>query len=184
MILSYHTPQYRAEADRLRSSLIRLGLDYEIHERPGRRSFARNVHQRVEVIQDVRRNRPGEPLLWVDADAIVWEDPWPAISLGCDFAAHFFRGEELLGGTLYFAATAAAGELLDRWRQVNETIPDRSDQVNLHEAVRAAGAGIRLSRLPPELCFIFDLSRQAYPKAGRPVIEHFQASRRFRETPD
>lgn len=185
MIVSYYTPLYRAEADRLRSSLVRLGLDHEIQERPGRGRFPLNVHQRVEVLQDARKARPGEPLLWVDADAVVWEDPGPHLPRGrYDFAYHLFRGEELLGGTLFFAPTLAADQLLSRWRAVNEAKPDRSDQVNLREAVRELGAAIRSDLLPPELCFVFDLSREFYPKAGRPVIEHFQASRRFRERAD
>jgi hypothetical protein len=39
--------------------------------------------------------------------------------------------------------------------------------------------GLRDKNLPPEYTFIFDSMRKIYPNAV-PVIEHFQASRKYR----
>jgi hypothetical protein len=49
---------------------------------------------------------------------------------------------------------------------------------NLDDAVKGLPE-LEISILPPEYCFIFDLSKSHYGKLD-PVIEHFQASRQFR----
>jgi hypothetical protein len=55
------------------------------------------------------------------------------------------------------------------------------EQWNLDKAIQEGlkDYGLTFKNLPPEYTFIFDSMRAMYPNA-KPVIEHFQASRRFR----
>jgi len=185
LYVSLGTPRYGRDLDRLTASLRRLDLPH-LFERPEAEAagWIAGVHLRVPLLLSIRRERPDVPLVWIDADAVVWEDPaalWPDPA-DADFAAHRFRGRELLGGTTWWAATPAATRLLEVWQAENERRPATRDQHNLEAALRCVqtAGGLRARDLPPELCWIFDLSPRAYPDGGPPVIEHFQASREFR----
>ena len=71
--------------------------------------------------------------------------------------------------------------MLDAWIAANEANPDRWDQKNLGmvTAEMRNSKGLRVFTLPAEYTFVCDWMRRMYPTA-KPVIEHFQASRRFR----
>jgi hypothetical protein len=61
---------------------------------------------------------------------------------------------------------------------INLDKPEIFDQKNLDQAVSET-TDLKIAELPPEYCFIFDLSRDYYGNR-KPVIEHFQASREKR----
>ena len=117
-------------------------------------------------------------MIWTDADSVVRENPILFDSLDCDIAFHRFKGNELLSGTVYFKNTVATVSLLLSWIEINRENPEIFDQKNLDTAIKLT-SDLSIVDLPPEYCFIFDLSRDYY--GGRkPVIEHFQASRENR----
>ena len=98
--------------------------------------------------------------------------------LNCDVAFHRFKGKELLSGTVYFNNTAKTSELLQKWIDINQENPEVFDQKNLDQALKSV-SDISIIELPPEYCFIYDLSKDYYPRVN-PIIEHYQASRKFR----
>ena len=117
-------------------------------------------------------------MVWTDADSVVRENPILFDDLDCDIAFHRFKGKELLSGTVYFRNTEPTIRLLMRWIAINKENPEIFDQKNLDQAISEA-EDLKITELPPEYCFIFDLSRDYY--GGRkPIIEHFQASREKR----
>ena len=80
---------------------------------------------------------------------------------------------------MYWNNTLKAHELLDSWIRLNNMFPENWDQVNLQNALNGM-QDINLYRLPPEYCFITDLSREHYGNL-KPVFEHFQASRKYKK---
>lgn len=117
-------------------------------------------------------------VVWTDADSIIRSYPELFDALDCDLAFHRFKGQEVLSGTVYFANTLKAKEVLNNWIKFNEQHPELWDQRNLELAINKTRE-LRLTALPPEYCCIYDLSRAVY-KNIEPVIEHFQASRELK----
>jgi len=183
LVVSFHTGgAYAPLADRLRASLSAVGVRYVVAYLPDRGNWQANCLAKPGFLQALRARYPGRPLLWVDADAIVHADPRPHLAaLGeCDAAVHRFRGREVLSGTVYLAATESAGWLLGRWWQCAAEHPDRWDQKALAAAIdldRYDRPSPTIAELPAELCCIHDLQRKLTPGI-RPVIEHFQQSRK------
>jgi hypothetical protein len=182
VVVFYYTEgDYEAEAARLEQSLKRLGLFY-CGQRVSKMNWLEAVHLRAEFLQFCRRNYPDQVLLSLDADAVVHSDPWSRIADGdWDIAYHTFqshhRPPEPLPGTLVLRPTERTDRLLQRWESQNKATPSWPDRRTFAAAL--VRVGLVTAELPPEMCWIFDLSFQAY-SYREPVIEHLQASREFR----
>lgn len=174
--ISYYTPNYKDNADRLRNSLNELQLHYCIEDIPNLGSWDKNTHYKPIFILKHLIN--SDAVVWTDADSVVRENPILFDNLDCDIAFHRFRGKELLSGTVYFKNTPATIKLLFKWIEINNQFPLVFDQKNLDEAISYID-NLKISDLPAEYCFIFDLSRDYY-LGKTPIIEHFQASREKR----
>jgi len=176
LFLNCHTPNYAGNAERLMESLDGFGLDYEVEVYEDRGSWVDNCAYKAEFIYEMHQ-RHGR-VVWLDADCVVRKEPALFKSLNADVAFHRFKGKELLSGTLFFNDTEGAEKLINSWVRRNKEKPGVWDQKNLDDAVKGLPE-LEISILPPEYCFIFDLSKSHYGKLD-PVIEHFQASRQFR----
>jgi hypothetical protein len=173
-ICCFHTGgPYAVEAERLRASLQRLGLDYRIDELPSRGSWDRNILITPEYVRDMLRETKG-PILYVDADAEFHSVP--EFDRGYDLQVHYLRGRELLNGTLWLAYNPATLDLVDQW--CKEVRVGEWEQVTLQRILERR-TDVRVKRLDPAYCFIYDTSRTAYPGV-EPIIEHHQASRRLK----
>ena len=173
-ICCFHTGgPYAAEADVLRASLQRLGLDYRIDELPSRGSWDRNILITPEYIRDVMWDTDG-PVLYVDADAEFHSVP--AFDPGYDVQVHYLQDRELLDGTLWLANNHITRDLVDQW--CSEVRVGVWEQKTLQD-ILARRTDIRVNRLAPEYCFIYDTSRALHPGV-EPIIEHHQASRRLK----
>ena len=187
LVTAYHTGgRYTAEAIRLAKSCDRFGVEVDIHVIPSRGNWYDNTRYKADFLRQRRRSVSG-PILWVDCDAVVHADLGPHFdNLDADIAAHYLRGSEFLTGTLWLADTDPVRTMLDRWCNYNDIRlrsgrPRGGGQKNLAAVVASMQEKeLRVHRLPPELCYIFDISRRVYPDAGPPVIEHLQASRENR----
>jgi len=150
-------------------------------------------------IQAVRRDHPTEPVLYLDADARLLAAPSLLTGRamhGYD-AAFFFisdgggvsippNSEALCSGTTWWNDTPAATAILDAWVALNR-LPEKRrgcDQLNLEAIVRWVETNplVAIFRLPPEYCWIDDISARLYPKPANVVVRHTQASRRYRHT--
>jgi hypothetical protein len=74
--------------------------------------------------------------------------------------------------------------LCKRWQEINESEGKDAktmEQWNLDKAIQEGikSKGLKFNNLPPELTFIFDSMKAIYPNV-KPIIEHFQASRKFK----
>lgn len=171
---------YETEAARLRRSLDRLGLKHDLWPIEDRGSWARNAGFTATFLLRSLQIREG-PVVYLDADAIVWSTPTLFESLSpseYDLAAHYRGDRELLNGTLWMANTPACRKAIETYKAKCDARPDhRNEQIFLQETVREMGDAIRLRKLPASYCFIHDLMADDLVDGEQPVIEHMQASR-------
>jgi hypothetical protein len=187
-VISYATPRYRPLVDkRLAPSCVRLGIQLQVFEVCREfDSWHEAARHKADVIAKAYGSCPdGVDLLWLDADAELHADPRPYFAdlavAGFDVACGRLD-HELLTGTLWFAGgRQVVVNLLNGWRHVNANSRGVCDQRNFDQLVthREKTGQLRLHRLPPAYCFIFDTCRERFPSVA-PVIEHHQASRKFR----
>lgn len=176
----YTVGDYEREAnERLIPSVRALGLPSVIRSMPSRGTWVLNNSACQLYLRRIVEEFPKANLLYIDVDGYVHADPWPLLeTIVCDVGAYFLRGTELLSGTLYLPARPRRVELLDRWIAKNSKQPEVWDQYNL-QILLLEDPSFVVAHLPPEYCCIFDTQRKLTPDI-RPVVEHFQASRRFK----
>lgn len=181
LFCSYATKLYRPDLEDLVDTLEAHGLDYHAELVPDRGGWLKNCARKPEFLY--RQLRWTRPCVWLDADARVLAPPALFDHLvsdtDYDVAVHRFRGTQTASGTVYFSGSPHSRQALCAWQIECERHPGELDQVCLERALLQV-EGLRVFDLPPEYCWIYDLSPPAYPDAGPPVIEHRQSSRRFR----
>ena len=191
-IIAFHTPDdlYRGEAERLRRSLDKLGLDYVIREVEPSTDWSRTTMLKPLWMREARETHTG-PLLYVDVDAYVHENPWPYLSeVEGDMGAVVHSNGNLNTSTVFIADTPGARWLLDEWASRSNTRRsgemssdlDESDQDVLRELVTETetlpDCIFRFSRLPRNLQA--KVGHEGLFLFGPPVIEQFQVSRELR----
>jgi hypothetical protein len=176
-IVSYYTALYQFEAENLEKSLTKFlpNISFSIEERPDSGNWEINTHYKAIFIKE----KLTQPIVWADADSQMKQYPKLFDNIDCDFAAHWFKDEELISATMYWNNTPKAHELLDSWIHLNKVFPKNWDQVNLQNALKDIN-DIKVVRLPPEYNFITDLSREHYGNL-KPVFEQYQASRKYKK---
>jgi hypothetical protein len=167
-----YTSSYKPLAVKLKDSLDKLGLKNEVTEFQSKGSWAANCNYKAKYILDMW-TKYGK-VVWIDADAEVKENPVLFQDIKEDIGYHLFKGKEVLSGTLFFNDTQKANDLLVAWVDKNIKHHTRWDQKNLAAVLQEVEHDA--CYLPPEYCFIFDLSRKYYGSLN-PIIEHYQASR-------
>lgn len=180
IVACYTEGDYEREAhERLIPSLERLDLPHDVRKVESRGSWVANGFACQIFLQGICKEYPDTNILFLDVDAVVHFDPWKLLStISCDVAAHLYRGRELLTGTLYLPFESRRDELLTKWIAKNERYPHEWDQRNLQRLLNQDRT-FRFVSLPAEYCCIFDTQRKLTPSIV-PVIEHFQASRKYR----
>lgn len=179
IFVSYYTlgTPYEREAGELKNTLRAFGLEHDITGVANLGDWCANCAMKARVIAEAMDRYPTRPIVFVDADARIRQYPAHFTTLWgtCDVAFYRLNGE-LLSGTLYFASTPAALQLVQGWQRRCAEQPNVWDQQLLDQEIKST-AGLRVAELPPQYVQIFDTMRDC----GAPVIEHMQASRRFRE---
>ena len=191
-IIAFHTPDevYRAEAERLKKSLDALGLTYQIFEIEPEKNWVRTTLLKPTWIAPVRDNISG-PLLYIDVDAFVHEDPWPFLAdVEGDMGAVVYENGQLNSATLWINDTPGARTILERWAEaaherrrhdVGDLLPtgENGDQGVLRFVVEAEEElqqpAFRFARLCPNLATIFDRTDEF--RVGPIAIEQLQVSR-------
>jgi hypothetical protein len=190
LIVSFFTPGlYASETARLRRSLARLGLEDQflspvVAPFPDWDQATR--HKAIFLRHLVKMDRP---LLWLDADSVVWRDPLPLLAaLPGDIAVHYHRGHELISATIWLRPGPLVLKVLDRWIELNAAPDQQSvwEQRNLDLAIVEWDAAKHVYPLGPEWCWMVDTSARVHggraidPATGGPhgvVVEQLQASR-------
>ena len=180
VIVAYATAgPYEQEAARLRASCTAHGLPFHLSVLPPAADWMSAVRRKPAFLQACRAQYGRQALLYVDADAVFHTDPRPWLgALRGDIGLHAWRGTHYVSGTIWLPESGRVDDVLAAWREADELTPDpRSPQNVLDRVVR--DLGVEVAELPPELCWIFDMSPNEYGDR-EPVVEHLQASRAYR----
>ncbi len=178
LIVSFYTraTRYEAYADRLRASLDRQGVEYELIglDVPG--SWEMVCAFKAEFVQDQWR-RTDRPVIWLDADATLEGPPGLLAAPGADFAINKHGGWKFSAGSILFGRSPAAEALLDRWVLRCRADPRMWDQNHLDAAWADVSATMPLVTrwLPPGYFAVWDNYDAA--ALGPPVVLQHQASR-------
>jgi hypothetical protein len=200
LIVAYYTKDtpYKAEAEQLAANLDDLGIPHRIQEVPNLGSWQANTQYKSRFIADILATSLDQSsFVYLDVDAAILSCPtllYKLPSMDVDIAAARFGGVELLSGTVYFGCTQKTDEVVDGWIRLCEKYPKSfpAGVVKYHPRGGAAWdqrmlsvaidrtAGVRFHELPPEYCYIHDLSAKRYPDV-KPIILHTAASRRYKK---
>lgn len=189
IIVSYYTENtgYKAQAMRLAVSAERFGLPWHIEGIPNIGSWQENTRYKAAFIMAMMERFPNKAIVFIDADAIIRKKPKLFEALRCDIAVSYRDyalfpcrsrkyGKELLSGTLYLANNRKTKEFVKLWIDKNNERPLIWEQKNMELALNETIGHLKLKELPPTYCQIFDLMK----KAGEPIIEQMQASRKLK----
>ena len=184
---------YEAEAQKLRASLGELLIPGELTIYEPFASWDEAVRYKPTfILEKLMHHYPDEydGILWTDADSIFRSVPnWSKLQ-GVDLAWHRFkRGPhhevEHLTGTMYFkTGSERVQEFVELWEHRTAMLRriDCPEQVALRDLWNNKAHTYRdLSwrDIGPEMVYIFDDFKEHYPNV-KPVIEHYQASRRLK----
>jgi len=192
-MISYYTARtpYEEEVKKLVASAAGLNVPLKIYACPPTGTWRGNLNHKSATILKAFEEFPDKDIVFVDADAIIRR--WPALfdelsaKAVYDLSACFFSytkrsgdKDELLSGTLWIRNADVGRALVRRWHEIGIARPDVRHQYCLKLAIaglQRSGVPVRVFRHPFAYTCIYD-----YPgrKTCVPVIEHYQASRRFR----
>ena len=191
MVVGYYTVNtpYEQEAQNLIQSLNRLGLEKDIVGVNTLGNWQANTRFKASFMLDMLIKYPNHRLLYVDCDAVLHKMPILFNNYNCDIAVRWqdfkWRKNECLSGTIYMENNHKTQRLCRLWRDINineGNASTRMEQWNLDTVIttiKGEDPTFAVKNLPPEYTFIFDSMKHIYPAAD-PIIEHFQASRRFK----
>lgn len=175
-----NTP-YAQEAQKMVESARSVGLcSIRVFGVPPRANWYANCQIKLEVLLQCCQEMD-QPFLYVDVDArfeaypAMFDLDWSSYDIG----AHYFKDKELLSGTLWINPTEATKQLLQECIKRFKEAPKAWDQKML-QLVISEQSNLRVWKLPPEYTFIYDLSRRYYGLHIKPVITHYQASRKYK----
>lgn len=187
LIISHFTKStpYDREAKKLAKSLKMFDLDYHIEGIKNQGSWRANSNWCAWQIQKMLIRYPKRDILRIDCDAIIQRHPSLFLSedFKADVAAVIWQKSlmrpsgEFLGGTMFFANTDNTRFIVDQWVEQCTITPDRRNGDMLWDVIKNNKNKVLFTKLPLSYCAIFDLMKSEVPE---PVIEHFQASRRFK----
>ena len=170
---------YKREALAMKVSAHAVGIEeVRLYEVESRGTWERNCQQKAEILLQAC-NDINQPFLYVDADARFNSLPMMGVDwINYDIGVHYFKGVELLTGTIYINPTDRTKKLFNIWIGACKLHRSRWDQRILVDVLRGDSITNVLS-LAPEYTWIFDLSKRYYGDL-QPIITHYQASRRYR----
>lgn len=200
LVVAYYTANtpYKADAEEFRKNLDSFAIPHNIREVPNLGTWQKNTQWKSRFIQQMLQEIDG-PFTYLDVDAEFQADPTlffdglATTTPATDLAAHKFCGHELLSGTVYFGNTPKCREVVEQWVKLCIEFPDSFpagflsyhpkggrawDQRLLCKAIESTPE-VNFYDLPPEYCYIHDLSKKHYPDV-KPVIMHLTASRLYK----
>ena len=183
IFVSYYTDNgYHKEIMKLRDDCWKLSIKTDFQQIKNQGSWIKNVQHKPVFIKRMLDKYPGNPIVWIDADARMRKNPVLFDKFKSDVGIHYrkkckhgFYREELLSGTIYLANNNKTRELMNMWISENSKFPREWDQRTLAKVINKADCIIE--KIPATYCQIFDSMKG---EGGKPVIEHFQASRKYR----
>jgi hypothetical protein len=180
-LVSYYTINtgYADEAAKLGASAYDLKLPIYIRPIDNLGSWQKNTHYKPIFLKECL-DKFKMPIVYVDSDAIIRQCPVLFDVIDADIAVHYRENRELLSGTMYLNYNENVLRLLNAWIAACEKYPDKWEQRILEQLLNLTGEWLgilNIYHLPASYCQIFDIMKNE----GEPVIEHFQASRRYKK---
>jgi hypothetical protein len=195
VVISFYTLRtpYQQEVLHLMDSVERWGIEARIEGRESLGSWEHNCAYKPRfILQKLKELK--RAILWVDADAIFHASPKWSEFIHCDLSLRInpslgpTHGSKILSGTLFVNYSAQGLALIEQWIEACEKgLRTASalrelfgpgcyfwDQAALNE-ILWKNKKLRVHNLPLAYCKIFDLD-----KTAEVIIEHHQASRRFK----
>lgn len=188
IVISYYTKDriYQEEIKKLITSLKKFNLNYDIDGIDSLGNWQRNTYYKAVFIKRKLIQHKDKNVLWLDADVILRSYPILFNDMKADFAVHYIDWRkykrqpriELNTSVMYFANNEKVKKLIDLWiaenkRKINSGIWEQKNLQNILNSYK----DLNIYKLPASYCQIYDLMRMA----GKPVIELFQASRKYRK---
>jgi glycosyltransferase involved in cell wall biosynthesis len=174
---------YEVEIRKLKASLDKFKVKYELVGAKPQSSWEKNTQMKPHVIKSVM-DKYKTPVLWLDADAVVYKSLDFFTNIKGDVCYHTLtwnKGQpnefnEMLVGTLWFDYNQKTANFLNAWINLNNqnNLPDGKNFQTIMESIQ----DMDKVPLPPEYIKIFDNDLIV---AKDPVIVHNQASRRFKK---
>lgn len=191
LVISFYTENtpYQLEALNLISSCQELGIDAEIEGVPSEGSWERNCALKPFYIRK-KLNEKKRPIFWVDADAVFKKKPDFTFLKSSDISFREMkrfshdRRFKYASGSFFLNYTPRGIDFADKWcAQCQRKIDKKEDlefidQIALVDLIEC-GEQVKVYPLPISYCKVFDIDAGEIA-TEEIVIEHYQASRRFR----
>jgi hypothetical protein len=191
LIISFYTEgtPYQLEALSLISSCNELGIEIEVDSMIPQGSWERNCAIKPFFIRHKLQQRQ-RPVFWVDADAVFRKRPDFSFLQQCDLSFREMkrfshdRRFRYCSGSLFINYTPKGLAFVDKWCAYCQKKIDMNedlkflDQVSLVDLIEA-GEDVKIHPLPISYVKIFDLDAHEVAP-GEVVVEHYQASRKYR----
>lgn len=194
-IISFYTGHYEWDAEQLKKSMNKLGIkNYDVEYRDRVGDWEANTQMKAPFI--LEKLKENDAVVWTDADSRVRQIPSFFDTITTDIGV-FYLPKELAGGfvppdhsiikdveyylqsgTMFFKNNEKVIKLLERWIELNKQDSRQWDQWTLQVAILESD--VTVTQLPPEYVWMDGVVSPVYENRG-PVIEHTQASRRFRD---
>jgi hypothetical protein len=184
IVVSFFTEAtgYKPDALKMMKSCEEFGLDYFVQSIKGEGSWLANVRFKPLFMREMLARHAGRNVVWIDVDGVVQAYPQVLDDLShtIEFkdyiiGVHYFRGRELLTNTVFLRNCEETVRMMASWIQLMQSLPGVWEQKVLQLNL-SKHPEFKVFMLPANYSQIFDLMKHE----GSPVIEHFQASRRFR----
>jgi len=109
---------YVEELKELEKTLIKFKLPHHLEIVKSQGSWEANCQLKALLIDKMLKQNTG-PVVYLDSDARVMDDPVILSQIECDLAFHLFRGVELLSGTLFLGNTSKCKDIVSQWIDMN-----------------------------------------------------------------
>lgn len=159
IFVSFYTSEYKTRAMRLRSSLEHHGLKFSIRRRDFSGSFIDITNRKAEFLMEMREEFPGERVVWMDADLVVYQ--YPALLVegnASDWDIAYTLRESTVYGDGFVSGLVGIGtgpmvvHFLNAWQKnsLRDTVGTRGmvDDQTFERAARRVG-GLKRLVLPP-----------------------------------
>ncbi len=191
LVVSFYTENspYQLEAMSLIASCREHGIEADIEGIPTEGSWEQNCAMKPFFIRKklIEKRRP---IFWVDADAVFKKKPDFSFMAHSDLAFREMkrfsndRRFRCFSGSIFLNFTASGLLFVEKWCEYCQEKIDRKedlvflDQISLLDLIER-GEQVKVCSLPIAYAKVFDIDAKEIDP-DEIVIEHYQASRRYR----
>lgn len=192
-LLSHDGPYELEFSTHLLPSLQKFNIPYYIEVIESKGSWLKNVAQKPGAIFNAMEKYPNKDIVCLDADSEILSYPslFDNIPEEYDLAFHtldwntWYRNnsniKELLSGTMYIRNNEKTRKIVEEWYFTSNNY-DMWEQKVLSNILEK-NKDIKIYDLPLEYCWINSLpdGKDPFIKPDNVIIQHFQASRKYRK---